>query len=437
MVGGFWDSWRGRQIRWRRRWLRTRLLQIDGEPDQKGRRGLKGRMVAAQHGLIDQLEARRWRALTGPVALDVDFYTGARQPPALHRLAKHLLDPLGPARPDVAKRQRHVLYRDDRQVKLLYVHLWQGAADSRQSAHTAISARPLRDVVEDMDLMYEIRSEGFSFHSFFDDDDSPFYAPDVPNVDLRPTFDLDLTASMEQASEWEDLNEWLIDHDVSRVQDALLLATDARLTRIICAAPNWMEGAGREATPGIDLTSFKSIYEARDELQSEYRRMLLSEPLAYPLPGLPSGEGEEFRASVLGQLDELLRKRPVFNPLLVPLKAIFLVVPPTQGKDLDNIALTLLPLVHEVLQPRLEPWFKWEKRSFRIIDRETGKPSSGPHSGKQNSVAAYEIIEIKPAVDDPPGGYLCLALVSGDQIGSTWGRIADVVDKYMYDLEPD
>lgn len=439
MAGGFWDGWHGRQIRWRRRWLRTRLLQINGEPDQKGRRGLEGRTVAAQHGLIDQLEERRWRALAGPVALDVDFYTCATQPPALHRLAKHLLDLLGPARPGVVKRRRHVLYRDDRQVKLLYVHLWQGSADSRKSAHTAISVRPLRDVVEDMHLMYEIRSEGYSFRPFFDEDESPFHSPDVPDVDLTPTFDLRMATSVEQANEWQDLNEWLIDHDRARLQEALLLATEASLARIICASPNWMEGAGRESAIGIELASLKSIYDAREKLHSEYRRMLLSEPVAYPLPGLPSasGEGKEFRASVLVQLEELLRRRPVFNPLLVPLKVIFLVVPPIQGKDLDNIALTLLPVVHEVLQPRLEHWFEWRKRRPRTGGAEVDVSSNGSRSSVKHSVAAYEVIEIKRTIDDPPGGYLRLALGSGDQRGSTWGRIADFVDRYMNDLEPD
>ena len=40
---------------------------------------------------------------------------------------------------------------------------------------------------------------------------------------------------------------------------------------------------------------------------------------------------------------------------LVPITVTFLVVPPEQGKDLDNIALTVLPVAHEVLRRYLEP----------------------------------------------------------------------------------
>ncbi|MGW6932819.1 hypothetical protein ACWGE0_22375 [Lentzea sp. NPDC054927] len=287
--------------------------------------------------------------------------------------------------------------------------------------------------------MYEIRSEGYVFRSFFEEDKGPFYSPNVPDVDLTPTFDLRMATSAEQANEWQDVNERLTDHDRAQLQEALLLANEAGIARIICASPNWMEGAGREAVSGIKMVPLKGIYDAREKLHSEYRRMLLSEPVVYPLPGLPSasGEGKEFRASVLAQLEDLLRRRPVFNPLLVPLKVIFLVVPPIQGKDLDNIALTLLPMVHEVLQPRLEHWFEWRKRRPRTGGAEVDVSSSGSHSSVKHSVAAYEVIEIKRVIDDPPGGHLRLALGSGDQRGSTWGRIADVVDRYMNDLEPD
>jgi hypothetical protein len=33
----------------------------------------------------------------------------------------------------------------------------------------------------------------------------------------------------------------------------------------------------------------------------------------------------------------------------------FLVIPPEQGKDLDNIALTAIPIAHEVLRPHIQP----------------------------------------------------------------------------------
>jgi hypothetical protein len=46
---------------------------------------------------------------------------------------------------------------------------------------------------------------------------------------------------------------------------------------------------------------------------------------------------------------------PVYRTLLTPVTLTFLVIPPKQGKDLDNIALTALPIAHQVLKPHIEP----------------------------------------------------------------------------------
>ena len=68
--------------------------------------------------------------MTGPVALDLHFRAARRNPPGIHRAAKHTLDILGAALPGCERpRRRSVLYHDDRQVKFLYADLdqsWRG-----------------------------------------------------------------------------------------------------------------------------------------------------------------------------------------------------------------------------------------------------------------------------------------------------------------------
>ncbi len=71
----FWDSHTARDIQWRQRWLRTRQLQIVGEPEQKARRGSRYRIAEAQRDLTGQLRDRSQDPLAGPVALNVAFYT--------------------------------------------------------------------------------------------------------------------------------------------------------------------------------------------------------------------------------------------------------------------------------------------------------------------------------------------------------------------------
>ena len=58
---------------------------------------------------------------------------------------------------------------------------------------------------------------------------------------------------------------------------------------------------------------------------------------------------------IRASLEEFRESLPLFQSLLVPVTLTFLVVPPEQGKDLDNIALTALPIAHEVLRPHISP----------------------------------------------------------------------------------
>lgn len=93
----------------------------------------------------------------------------------------------------------------------------------------------------------------------------------------------------------------------------------------------------------------------------------------------------------------MVERFPILAPLRVPLKVVLLVVPPRQGKDLDNLALSVLPAVRDA--------------------------PNGP------DITAYEVIELKGTAADPEAGLLRFALGSGSQHGSTWQRATDDVDR--------
>jgi hypothetical protein len=129
--------------------------------------------------------------------------------------------------------------------------------------------------------------------------------------------------------------------------------------------------------------------------------MLLSGHITLPLPGLPrtGGEGRGFAADVRRAVEEIAARRPIFGPLCVPLKVILLVVAPWQGKDLDNLALVVLPAVQQVLDPP--------------------------------TIASYEVIELARTPGDPPEGHLRLALGDGLIPCSTWERATDYVERHI------
>lgn len=129
---------------WRSRWGRTLVLQVEGEPRRKSPKHAAA--VDFQRQVLDAMESYRRYPFTGPVALDLHFCATRRNPPSIQHAAKNTLDLLGPALPETERpRRRSVVYRDDRQVKFLYVSLdqaWHRAGpNTPQPGSTFITAR--------------------------------------------------------------------------------------------------------------------------------------------------------------------------------------------------------------------------------------------------------------------------------------------------------
>jgi hypothetical protein len=382
--------------------LRVRRLRLVGEPEQKGRRGGGRRAAHAQRELVGQLAVFSHGPLTGPVALDVHFHSGKAQTPGPHKLAKHLLDVLGAVRADTGMSgRRHVVYRDDRQVKLLHVALWTPPTGHRGPGepHTAITARPVRDVVADLNLV-RVVDDGDADRGF-GDNEPPLTIPELPDLDHEPTFDRRLASSAEQAEHWRRLNAELAALDHGRLQQALLARTDALLARMLSHAPAWISGARPPKHPHADHTVLGQAYGELDRVIGDSRGLLLSDLLTLPLPGLPQagGQGRDFTADVRRAVEKIAAHRPVLAPLLVPLKIIMLVIPPHQGKDLDNLALLVLPTVEQVLHAPV--------------------------------ITSFEVIELARTPTDPPAGLLRLALGDGHGPVSTWKRVTDYVERHL------
>jgi hypothetical protein len=372
---------------------------------------------------MDELESYGRFPLTGPVALDLHFRATRRNPPSIHRVAKHTLDILGPALPGNARpRRRHVLYRDDRQVKFLYVALdqaWQPDRDEVQhKAGTFIIARRARDVTAHLCMAHRLSCDRYD-----EDEDSPFSVPDLPD-DHEPDWLTDPDAVLTPVE--RSLTESVRFHYAIELQEAILRRTDALLASGLSM---YLEDLGR-TDPHPQLAA---IFE---ESQERSRDLLLSNPLTLPLPGLPqaSGESRDFALRTRDVLEEFLSHWPLFRSLLVPITLTFLVIPPEQGKDLDNIALTVLPIAHEVLRPHIEPHLL--APSYRDAAPKTWRAEALARLRSVNarSVRAYQVIELPRSPKDPPEGTLRLAL-GRYSYGSWWEHAARYLDKEIDEAE--
>ena len=402
----FWRLW------WRSRQPRTLIMQVDVEPAGKGPAG-KRSAPEFQRQVMDQMDRYRRYPMTGPVALDLHFQAARRNPPGIHRAAKHTLDILGAALPGCERpRRRSVLYHDDRQVKFLYADLnqnwlWNSGGNGRPGS-VFIAARRASDVITDLCMAGRLSRQHYD-----EDDDSPFRSPDLPD-EPEPDWLTEFSSVLTPVEQY--LAESFRFHYITDLQEAILARTDASL---ISGLSMYLEGLARDDLP-------EQLAAILEESQATSRNLLLSDPFTLPLPALPraTGEAEDFARLIRGRLQEFRSRWPLFRTLLTSITLTFLVIPPKQGKDLDNIALTALPIAHEILRPHIEPHVL--APSWRDDEPEPWREEALARLKSVNarSVRAYQVIELPRSPQDPPEGTLQLALGPHSHHGSWWDYAA-------------
>jgi hypothetical protein len=295
-------------------------------------------------------------------------------------------------------RRRSVLYGDDRQVKFLYADLDQAWArddtDGTSAGSIFIVAQRASDVIAGLCMAGRLHQERWND----EDEESPFWAPRIPE-DPEPGWLLD------PGSARSPIERYLADsfrfHHVMDAQEAILAQTDGRLLR---ALSSYLDDLDRGNVPA-------RLAVILEESRAASRSLLLSDALTMPLPGLPraTGESADFVRRIRASLKEFRSRWPMLRSLLVPVTLTFLVIPPVQGKNLDNIALTVLPIAHEVLRPHISPHLL-SPADGGDPDPRLDQALARLKSVNARSVCAYQVIELPRTLQDPPEGTLRLAL---------------------------
>lgn len=408
------------QRRARRR--RTIIAKIEGEPASKGRRG--DRLTAdVQRQVIDSMKMGRQYPFTGSVALDLYFTSNLRNPPSIHSAAKYMLDVLGTTSPsNVEPRRRSVLYKDDRQVKFLYVDLiqaWTRQSDTTK-AHPGrmyMFASPGRDVIADLCVAYDLDREDDGRYGLIppdldSDTTSPFFIPDLPDDPDFYWLDESPPVNATPGGYW--LYEQVRFNATVSLQESLLARNDAILSYSL---------AGHLATHKQPTTDVWS------NLPSYHRKLLLSDPITLAMPELPRSPGAtaHFKQQVRAQFEALKQSSPLLTTLLTPVKLVFLVIPPEQGKDLDNIPLAVLLIAHDVLKPHIQPYIL-APRIRGVEDKPWWTEAKQRlRSVNANSVTAYQVVELPRSPSDPPEGVFRIALGRHSR-KSWWHRAAGHLD---------
>jgi hypothetical protein len=428
MPNGMDDYWSTRtaERRQQRRRQRERLISIiEIEPQRKGRRGTAAlddefrRQVRAD---LMALELAGWPR--APLVVDFGFATTKRQPAGIEAYAKHYQDLLEPR--DRSDDFPPFLFRSDRQIKMLFVRCshWWGRATS---PHITLSCQPRRHVIAELEAANRL--------GYLEDDD---WENDTPRLDTDNA-DWEARVAARQAEQDPDdaVAAWLAaygQYETLRVrQDAVLHINDRALTGLLVSRAASLV-TSRPDPLWRELTRLGLADDIRFEFLAPAGGRQLLDIIRVPLPSLPTaaGRGTQFRQDALRALERFVDQRPFLRPLLVPLRITLLVVPPAQGKDLDNIVLSVMSAVNNTLQPHPEPWVLAPSLAgAEGSDDLRADARKRLRSTVEVGVVAYQVIELARAPDDPPNGTLSMVLGHGGNYTSTWEAAADYVDKRL------
>ena len=367
------------------------------------------------------------------LALTLDFTTSRPQPPNVEKLAKHYLDLLGSGN---GTQEQPLLYRDDRQVKMLYVscrHSWDPDAPvARGRIHLACCSRA--DAIASLEAAHELEV----FHR----------GPTTLHADESLQHEPHISDQLEDARRLEESGDELLKRMAADIrfdalrahQEHFLGSSDQWLSRLfrsrgrelITGRPAaWEQRAARALDaqdPNRSLTAWEST-SLQDELRGFFH---------VPLPALPSqrGDRQEFTKNLHEACRRFLHAHPSMTPLVVPLRITILLVPP-HDKDLDNLALEVVPVVEEHFRPHQEPWLLDGTHvglpaGLRNRDNELRKRRLARlRSLGEYSVWAYQVIELHRRPEHPREGWMSVILGHGENRRSMWGEAEDYLTQAL------
>ncbi|MEX5709112.1 hypothetical protein AB1484_12575 [Parafrankia sp. FMc6] len=449
----FLDTARGKAAQHGKRRLREIHVHLHEEPRAKGKRARSD--AAVREAVAESMTRHGRRPFLGAVALELHFHTQAKNPPSIELLAKRYLDLLGPQKIKGSGRRWPALFIDDRQVKLLQVvsdHGWGRVAGSptglvpEEKPWIWVRARPMRDVVADLALARDLHLDDRD--PWDDDEDDPFGGPKFD--DQAEEDDLELLRRVRRG----EPRTWLTDYVEYRVRDRnqrrLMHVADAELLDILC-----------DRLPVL----LPALAEARARYREEMLRKPQPPPLALSLlrdgmlgtgyislslARLPSNSESTkvFLQRVEAAVERFREKARWLSPLVRSLRVTMLVTPSAisaaaaarkdwndrdGGKDLDNIMLLVLPIVHRVMQPPAEPWLQRGPHKEPLSEKQAAALKR-LRSLHEYTVTAFQVIELPRRDGDPSEGQLVLVLGDGERWSSTWRQAIDYADKRLDQL---
>jgi hypothetical protein len=419
---------KGQAAELRKRRQRRFVVMLEQQPQSKKIKAADA--ITFQRAVLERLEVAGQSAYRGNVFLQMDFYSSAKDPPAIYRLPKNYLDLLGKPRDDSGIDRTRLLYRDDRQVKALIVRYHLG--DRSSNPGVWVSAEPFRDFLADVDLVKRVSLDDFENERDWWRGLSADEFRDGPS---HRSEDCD-REGFRQLADFERDRECVLRHLGNDAYESL------REMLRMSAHQEILQQRDRLICPGV-LHAFQNTPRNNgkphgaflNQLTFQMRNMTLGSPFTLELHHAPhrKGDGDAFKVALRTALNGFKKSYHFLFPLASTLNVTILMIPPKDGgKDLDNLATLILPALHEIWAPPSS--FAHAYNTDRIMDKSIREYWENARNqlpkALKHSIIEYRAFELPRLPEDPDDGFVRLAVGQGMRPISFREDIDEYLDKW-------
>jgi len=417
------ESVRGQSTELRKRMDKTLYLDIQQEP--KGKHSSIHEKLFFRQEIKRQLKENNRRQFRGDLIIEIDYFLTLANPPALQTLSKNYLDLLHKQMTRIDS-QKSLLFNDDSQVKILISNYHLDEYDIKEP-HIEITAYSLGYFIKDIELADRILNNKFtnSDHfkdSRFDDNfrqdynhDSRDYIIDLKNLEEKKEFYIRTFGEQYYI---------LQKHFYTRqIQEQFLKQNNLGTRELISIFQPYFPNNKKY----IKEKTFQSIWNST-------RNLIFFSLSFLDFGNAPIKKGEKniFKNNLKEELQRFKEKYKVLFPLLQPISVIIFFVPPKRNiVDLDNLALYIVPIVNEILEPPSITQFIYDNKYLNeLLKKEVKITQQFP----PNSIASYQLIHLPRQENDPENGAIKFVIADGlYHISNIWRTVKDTISKWERD----
>lgn len=370
-----------------------------------------------------QLDSFKRKAYSGPIILEIDFYTTKDNPPALHTLTKNYLDLLHKEMKEVDG-LKELLFKDDNQIKILIAN-YHLSISEKQGPEIRISSYSLSSFIEDIELADRILTNRFS------DKDSYRHQRFIHELERDTNLESisdykESLANLEKDSaktvakfgqSFYDLHRHF---HIRRIQESYLTKNEIGIRDLISIFQHVFSYNKKYSSE----ESFKAIWNIT-------RGYIFFTSEFINLGNAPVQEGDTklFKELVQDQLVEFKKKHNILFPLLQPINITITFIPPEHNiPDLDNLARSIIPFVHNIFQPPATPALANDNKYLtQLLKKETTFIQRFP----PHSITGYQLLHIPRKEGDPKNGKIDFFISDGLELKSNlWRMVNKVIERW-------